>query len=161
MNERKRKRIECRTCPIREQTGDGAFVGRCDFGLNDGYRCPRHGDVSPEIATFIRTGKTTPENELRRRLGKPLLGAKKMNEQLDLAERKIAVSTKATRLPLPAEMILELIDEVERLRATHDDYARGLEITAQILTTLGRDPLPTLAGRLNQIIALVAFKEPK
>lgn len=29
-------------CPIREHTGDGAYVGRCDFAVHDGY-CPRHG----------------------------------------------------------------------------------------------------------------------
>jgi hypothetical protein len=29
-------------CPIREHTGDGAYVGRCYFATYDGY-CPRHG----------------------------------------------------------------------------------------------------------------------
>jgi hypothetical protein len=29
-------------CPIREHTGDGAYVGRCDFACYDGV-CPRHG----------------------------------------------------------------------------------------------------------------------
>jgi hypothetical protein len=31
-------------CPIREHTGDGAYVGRCDFATYDGF-CPRHGAV--------------------------------------------------------------------------------------------------------------------
>ena len=29
-------------CPIREHTGDGAYVGRCDYACYDGV-CPRHG----------------------------------------------------------------------------------------------------------------------
>jgi hypothetical protein len=33
------------TCPIREHTGDGAYVGRCDFATHD-YVCPRHGYLS-------------------------------------------------------------------------------------------------------------------
>lgn len=32
------------SCPIREHTGDGAYVGRCDFATYDGF-CPRHGAV--------------------------------------------------------------------------------------------------------------------
>jgi hypothetical protein len=31
-------------CKIREHTGDGAFVGRCDFATYNGF-CPRHGAV--------------------------------------------------------------------------------------------------------------------
>lgn len=30
------------SCPIREHTGDGYYVGRCDFATYDGV-CPRHG----------------------------------------------------------------------------------------------------------------------
>lgn len=30
------------SCPIREHTGDGAYVGRCEHATYDGY-CPRHG----------------------------------------------------------------------------------------------------------------------
>jgi len=30
------------SCPIREHTGDGAYVGRCDFATYDWF-CPRHG----------------------------------------------------------------------------------------------------------------------
>jgi hypothetical protein len=30
------------SCPIREHTGDGAYVGRCEFATYDGF-CPRHG----------------------------------------------------------------------------------------------------------------------
>jgi hypothetical protein len=32
-------------CPIREHSGDGAYVGRCEFACYDGV-CPRHGRVS-------------------------------------------------------------------------------------------------------------------
>lgn len=32
-------------CPIREYTGDGAYVGRCEFSTHDGV-CPRHGRLS-------------------------------------------------------------------------------------------------------------------
>lgn len=30
------------SCPIREHTGDGHFVGRCEFPTYEGF-CPRHG----------------------------------------------------------------------------------------------------------------------
>lgn len=30
------------SCPIREHTGDGAYVGRCEHATYNGY-CPRHG----------------------------------------------------------------------------------------------------------------------
>lgn len=32
-------------CPIREHTGDGAYVGRCEHACYD-YVCPRHGRLS-------------------------------------------------------------------------------------------------------------------
>lgn len=32
-------------CPIREHTGDGHYVGRCDFACYDNV-CPRHGRLS-------------------------------------------------------------------------------------------------------------------
>jgi hypothetical protein len=32
------------TCPVREHTGDGNYVGPCEHATHDGY-CPRHGDV--------------------------------------------------------------------------------------------------------------------
>ena len=32
-------------CDIREHTGDGYFVGRCDFPIYEGF-CPRHGRLS-------------------------------------------------------------------------------------------------------------------
>lgn len=32
-------------CPIREHTGDGVYVGRCDFAVYGGI-CPRHGVVA-------------------------------------------------------------------------------------------------------------------
>lgn len=35
-------RVFTGSCPIREHTGDGAYVGRCDHATYDGY-CPRHG----------------------------------------------------------------------------------------------------------------------
>jgi hypothetical protein len=31
-------------CPIREHTGDGAYVGLCHYATWDGF-CPRHGAV--------------------------------------------------------------------------------------------------------------------
>ncbi len=61
-------------CPINEQTADGAIVGRCWHSLDDGTTCPRHGDVSIEIAHFNETGELTLENKQRKRTGKPLLG---------------------------------------------------------------------------------------
>jgi hypothetical protein len=39
-----RERVFTGSCPIREHTGDGHYVGRCDFATYDGY-CPRHGAV--------------------------------------------------------------------------------------------------------------------
>ena len=33
------------TCPIREHTADGAYVGRCEFACCGGV-CPRHGLLS-------------------------------------------------------------------------------------------------------------------
>lgn len=32
-------------CPIREHTGDGAYVGRCDFATYE-HVCPRHGRLA-------------------------------------------------------------------------------------------------------------------
>lgn len=61
-------------CPINEQTGDGHMVGRCWHSLENGTICPRHGDVSIEIAHFNETGELTLENKQRERSGKSLLG---------------------------------------------------------------------------------------
>ena len=61
-------------CPINEQTGDGALVGRCWFYLPDGHTCPRHGDVTPEVEQFLREGRLTKENDLRARRGQAALG---------------------------------------------------------------------------------------
>ena len=61
-------------CPIMEQTGDGRSCGRCWFHLPDDKICPRHGDVSEEVETFMKTGKTTLENKMRKRKGMVLLG---------------------------------------------------------------------------------------
>lgn len=33
------------SCPVREHTADGAYVGRCYFATYAG-ECPRHGDVA-------------------------------------------------------------------------------------------------------------------
>lgn len=63
-------------CPINEQTGDGATVGRCWHYLSDGKTCPRHGDVSIEVAYFDATGKLTLENDHRREKGLPVLGVR-------------------------------------------------------------------------------------
>jgi hypothetical protein len=32
-------------CPIREHTGDGAYVGRCDHATHN-FICPRHGKLA-------------------------------------------------------------------------------------------------------------------
>lgn len=60
-------------CPITEQTADGHNVGRCWFYLPDGKTCPRHGDVSDEVARFEATGRGTLENVMRNRKGLSLL----------------------------------------------------------------------------------------
>lgn len=64
-------------CPINEQTADGRTCGRCWFHLPDGKTCPRHGDVSDEVARFEETGHCTLENIMRKRKGMPLLGRMK------------------------------------------------------------------------------------
>lgn len=33
------------SCPVREHTGDGAYVGRCEHATYGGY-CPRHGRLA-------------------------------------------------------------------------------------------------------------------
>lgn len=62
------------TCPIREQTGDGTVVGRCDYYLPDGHTCPRHGNVFEEVVRYKLTQLTTLENVMRKRKGLPQLG---------------------------------------------------------------------------------------
>lgn len=42
---RERVAASLTNCPIREHTGDGAYVGRCDFAAYDDV-CPRHGRIS-------------------------------------------------------------------------------------------------------------------
>lgn len=37
-----RGRVFTGSCPIREHTGGGAYVGRCEFATYGGF-CPRHG----------------------------------------------------------------------------------------------------------------------
>ena len=56
-------------CPIIEVTADGDSCGRCWFYLDKNDGCPRHGDVSKEIALFRETGKLTREDHktLKRR----------------------------------------------------------------------------------------------
>ena len=51
-------------CEIREHTGDGYYVGRCDFATYDGY-CPRHGSL-PDYPH-----KDDREVDVRRRRHKP------------------------------------------------------------------------------------------
>ena len=70
-------------CPINEQTSDGIPVGRCWFALTNGV-CPRHGDVTDEVARFRETGLTTLENVMRKRKGLPRLGKQ---QAADAAER--------------------------------------------------------------------------
>lgn len=41
---KRRKPVLTGNCPIREHTGDGSYVGRCDFAVYD-YVCPRHGRI--------------------------------------------------------------------------------------------------------------------
>lgn len=55
-----------RSCPICEETADGVSVGRCWLRLEEGKTCPRHGDVSEAVSTYMRTGELTPESELVR-----------------------------------------------------------------------------------------------
>lgn len=42
--------------------------------MEDGKTCPRHGDVLVEVEIFEKTGKTTLENDMRKRKGMKLLG---------------------------------------------------------------------------------------
>jgi len=80
--ERQEKRLQKRelpfdgvTCPVREHTADGAYVGRCDFAVYGGY-CPRHGllsdylkeDGSGDDRDFPQYGlRTWPEDLVQRR----------------------------------------------------------------------------------------------
>jgi hypothetical protein len=75
-------------CPINEQTGDGAPVGKCDFFLEDGKICPRHGDVSEALALFEKSRVLTLENDLRFKRGEPLLG---MKSDVVLKESDVAI----------------------------------------------------------------------
>jgi hypothetical protein len=62
------------TCPIREQTADGTVVGRCCMQLRKlqhRYVCPRHGDVTVEVARWHQCGLMTLENVMRKRKGLP------------------------------------------------------------------------------------------
>ncbi|KZX57764.1 hypothetical protein A3709_19265 [Halioglobus sp. HI00S01] len=51
-------------CPVNEQTANGEVVGRCYFHLQDGFTCPRHGNVEAAVAYFEKTGKLTLESKL-------------------------------------------------------------------------------------------------
>ncbi len=53
-------------CPVREHTGDGDPCGRCYFHLADGKTCPRHGDVSDAVRTFLASGKLTNDFALKK-----------------------------------------------------------------------------------------------
>lgn len=57
----KTERYGSANCPIREFTGDGVSVGRCWFYMPDGKTCPRHGDVSVAVATYLATSELTDE----------------------------------------------------------------------------------------------------
>jgi len=63
-------------CPIKEQTGDGAIVGRCCYHLPDGITCPRHGDVSEYVKRFDAGAGLTLENSMRRDRGESRLEPK-------------------------------------------------------------------------------------
>lgn len=41
------------SCPIIEQTADGVPCGRCWFYMEDGFTCPRHGNVEEEVIKYI------------------------------------------------------------------------------------------------------------
>lgn len=64
-------------CPINEQTADGVPCGRCWYYLKDGKTCPRHGDVSIEVARYRKTGFSTLENIMRERKGLPTFPSSK------------------------------------------------------------------------------------
>lgn len=85
-------------CPINEQTADGATVGRCCFHLADGHTCPRHGDVGPEVTQFEEGGRLVLENDMRRRQGRPLLGAK--SELVRLIDEQISAAADEVGGPL-------------------------------------------------------------
>lgn len=48
------------SCPIREHTGEGSYVGRCEFATYGGF-CPRHGWV----AQFLGNGADLREADDR------------------------------------------------------------------------------------------------
>lgn len=47
---------DIRNCAVLERTADGVPVGRCWYALKNGV-CPRHGDVSKQMAEYAKTGK--------------------------------------------------------------------------------------------------------
>jgi hypothetical protein len=66
-----------RNCPVRERTADGVSVGRCWYFCPEGV-CPRHGDVSKEIATYQATGKLSeapPKRKLNLKIECPSCGS--------------------------------------------------------------------------------------
>lgn len=46
-------------CPIQERTADGVSVGRCwhFLGLEGDKICERHGNVTTQVAEYLRTGQ--------------------------------------------------------------------------------------------------------
>ena len=50
-------------CPVDERTADGVYVGACEYYLQDGTTCPRHGIVkesanpTPPLNRLIREGE--------------------------------------------------------------------------------------------------------
>jgi hypothetical protein len=79
------------TCPVREHTGDGAYVGRCDHSIYGGY-CPRHGlmadylreDGSGDDRDFPEYGLRTWPQEPAHRLQ---LGVNEGSVKLSLSRR--------------------------------------------------------------------------
>lgn len=55
-------------CPINEVTADGKHVGRCWMTLEKG-NCSRHGDVSKYQKYYMKSGKLTSENDMRKDRG--------------------------------------------------------------------------------------------
>ncbi len=53
--------VDARNCPIVEVTADGRACGRCWYYLlgPENTHCQRHGDVSREVAVYVRDGALT------------------------------------------------------------------------------------------------------
>lgn len=60
-----KKPVDWNNCPILEETGDGRPCGRCWYWLGKAGICPRHGDVTKWRDRYVKTGRLTPEREMR------------------------------------------------------------------------------------------------